>query len=108
MLVGDSSDDEEQFEDSFRCMNLERSSSCALEDSITEYSLIRKWLLNAEDSPTSSEDESKPQTDISDNQTGNKSAPAFIHHVSLRASRGNEESIILLSSGDEDPGLGMQ
>lgn len=99
VLVGDSSDDEEQFQDSFKHLTSERGSSYAVEDSITEFSLIRKWLINAEESDSSSDSEPEQPEDCLSHLLQNK--PSEKNHLTFTMNQ-NDESIILLSSSEDE------
>ena len=60
ILVGDSSDEEFIEDDPFQCAGdaqLSHQQSTVINESLVEYSLIRKWLQNAPDSTSSSSEE---------------------------------------------------
>lgn len=104
VLVANSSDEEY-----FDCDSIEKDANSAqendevVEDSLVEYSLIRKWLQNAEDS-FSSADESDPENDnSSDNQIADDLKPCIVHRLKTVSHEEFQKEVVVISSdSDED------
>nr|SVE75680.1 EOG090X0464 [Daphnia hispanica] len=109
ILVGDSSD-EELFSCGSSTDVVDAGQTAeTVDESLVEYSLIRKWLQNAEESSTSSEDSNAESSDV-DHENSRKDFQIFNRVCKLnrqRAIRNRGDNTVVLSSDDEtSPDLG--
>lgn len=95
ILVGDSSEDEEQFQYSAKYSNSEKGLSYVVDEPITEFSLIRKWLLATEDSSAS-------ETENLDDVLNGSLQSSLLEKKKSTILKNKNESIVLLSSSDEE------
>ena len=102
ILVGDSSDEEFINGDSFDELSVNQNAE-PVDDSLVEYSLIRKWLQNAEES-FSSDEEVVSDPDISDEiiKSTLKELPLDVSKPKLTGSLVGDDTILLSSDSDED------
>nr|CAG4641600.1 EOG090X0464 [Eurycercus lamellatus] len=109
ILVEDSSDEEFVNDDPFESCITHQNSE-VINDSLVEYSLIRKWLQNAEDS-ISSDDEiisgpSNSLLDVLDDKKWQGKNSTSLKVISSKShSKSVENTIILSSDDDESPAL---
>lgn len=109
ILVGDSSDEELISCDSLTDGTNADPNTEAVDESLVEYSLIRKWLQNTEESSTSAED-SDVESNGFDHKNSRENLQIFNRVCKLNrqtATRNREDNTVVLSSDDEtSPGLG--
>nr|SVE73482.1 EOG090X0464 [Daphnia atkinsoni] len=109
ILVGDSSDEELISCDSSTDITNADQNTEAVDESLVEYSLIRKWLQNAEESSTSAEDSDVEPNGI-DCKSSRENLQIFNRVRKLNhktATRNREDNTVVLSSDDEtSPRLG--
>ena len=102
ILADDSSDEEFINGDSFDELSVNQNAE-PVDDSLVEYSLIRKWLQNAEES-FSSDEEVVSDPDISDEiiKSTLKELPLDVSKPKLTGSLVGDDTILLSSDSDED------
>nr|CAG4650880.1 EOG090X0464 [Simocephalus serrulatus]SVE94165.1 EOG090X0464 [Simocephalus serrulatus] len=103
VLVGDSSDEELAF-DSFKDDIVNDKEDEVVDDSLVEYSLIRKWLQNAEDSFDSEEDRTPESECKNFSSDSGKSYPQEknMSVVQPKPYSAVRDDTIILSSSDEE------
>ena len=101
ILVGDSSDEEFITGDSFADIANTNQNGEVVDESLVEYSLIRKWLQNADDSFSSVDDSDlEPKSNPCDNSSTNQEILSRVCKLK-DANRETVNNTIVLSSGDE-------
>ncbi|XP_057381437.1 germ cell nuclear acidic protein-like [Daphnia carinata] len=102
ILVDDSSDEELiQCDSSMDVTNANRNAE-TVDESLVEYSLIRKWLQNAEESSTSAEDSDVESNSFEENSRKNLQIFDRVCKLnSQTASRNPGDNTVVLSSDDE-------
>lgn len=105
VLVDDSSDEEFIACDSFKDKTLSDKEDEVVDDSLVEFSLIRKWLQNLEDSFDSEEDITPGSNNYSSDSVKSDPQEKLVSIVQPKTYSAVKDDTIILSSSDDETSL---